>query len=528
MADRNRAIGHVIGMQERGEADLGLVKMEDKTTRRSRGDTFKPYGIEASDERPRGPTPLFWPSAPPARWGRTTSPSSGTASPRLWSAKDPLLAQLMRGADSPGQHECGHARLPIRGGLERTGIVVNPDFPTRVQLRHQMTAFIADPLHPPPFFTWLRGIGHVLKQDEFFQDATAKGAMGVAWRTWTCGGWRVTWTRCSERPARTTACGTPSSTPWSSPSLSLSAWTRRPAMGYTLHAADQGDRADQGGDDEPQGVPRLRGEGHGQIANWMATIVPFFRPHILGLKQALGGGGKRPPAHPEAAPSSHRRAHGGHVRAQLHRRTKPCPTTEVQEPAAVDQGPILHHPRDRGRAAEVEDPPELRLRHGRHGQPRSRLRWPRRTRTPSTAGRSSSSGSSSLRSCPPSCRPPRSDHEPQLLHGPCADPRLPGEGQRVHAVHAVQLRDGKALSRALGPPGLNVANFSPIQFDQYVKGWAGSHRRADPSRRSTSPMPAGKKPWELADIPFVGSFIVRNPGLSTPSPFRPSMEQMDA
>jgi hypothetical protein len=72
---------------------------------------------------------------------------------------------------------------------------------------------------------------------------------------------------------------------------------------------------------------------------------------------------------------------------------------------------------------------------------------------------------------------------------------------------------GKAVSRALGSPGLNVADFSPIQFDQYVKGWTGTIG-GDVLKALDIPYSDGKKPWELADIPFVGSFMTRNPGMS--------------
>jgi hypothetical protein len=132
MADRNRAIGHVIGMQERGEADLGLVKLEDKATLAEPGDTFKPYGLEASDERPRGPTPLFWPSAPPARWGRTTSCSSGTASPSCGAPRTRSWRELMREVrTAPASMNVVTRAFQFAAAVERTGIVVNPDFPTK-------------------------------------------------------------------------------------------------------------------------------------------------------------------------------------------------------------------------------------------------------------------------------------------------------------------------------------------------------------------------------------------------------------
>jgi hypothetical protein len=88
---------------------------------------------------------------------------------------------------------------------------------------------------------------------------------------------------------------------------------------------------------------------------------------------------------------------------------------------------------------------------------------------------------------------------------------------------------GKALSRAMGSPGLNVADFSPIQFDQYVKGWTGSLGGLA-LKALDLPFHDVKKPWEVNDIPFVGSFFTRNPGMSAQpiQDFYHSMDDLEA
>src|SRR5579859_3926865 len=90
---------------------------------------------------------------------------------------------------------------------------------------------------------------------------------------------------------------------------------------------------------------------------------------------------------------------------------------------------------------------------------------------------------------------------------------IPGSMEKASGYMQYTPETGKALSRVLGPPGLDVANFSPIQFDQLVKGWTGT-LGADALNALNLPFSASKKPGQMADLPFVGSFMVRNPGMS--------------
>jgi len=71
----------------------------------------------------------------------------------------------------------------------------------------------------------------------------------------------------------------------------------------------------------------------------------------------------------------------------------------------------------------------------------------------------------------------------------------------------------KALARTIGAPGFGAADWSAAVIDNYMKGWLGTlpnvalHAIEQPFKP-----PGGPK--ELADIPFVGSFFVRHPGAS--------------
>lgn len=70
----------------------------------------------------------------------------------------------------------------------------------------------------------------------------------------------------------------------------------------------------------------------------------------------------------------------------------------------------------------------------------------------------------------------------------------------------------KAISRVLGPPGMDAADVSPIVIQNYAREWLGTLPMTI-LRTMEMPYKEPGKPEELADLPFVGSFIARNPGM---------------
>ena len=72
----------------------------------------------------------------------------------------------------------------------------------------------------------------------------------------------------------------------------------------------------------------------------------------------------------------------------------------------------------------------------------------------------------------------------------------------------------KALARTIGAPGFGLADASAIVIDNYMKGWLGTLPNVALRAIEQPLKPAGRAPRELADIPFVGSFFVRHPGAS--------------
>lgn len=68
------------------------------------------------------------------------------------------MAQLIQGADSPGQANILLKTAQTMAGLERQGIIGDPMFPIHVQLLHIVQAFVTDPAHPFPGVAFASGL----------------------------------------------------------------------------------------------------------------------------------------------------------------------------------------------------------------------------------------------------------------------------------------------------------------------------------------------------------------------------------
>lgn len=70
----------------------------------------------------------------------------------------------------------------------------------------------------------------------------------------------------------------------------------------------------------------------------------------------------------------------------------------------------------------------------------------------------------------------------------------------------------KAIAKLLGPPGLNLADISPAWVDQYVREWGGTLPFTVMKTLGQAWEP-NQRPWDITQLPFVGSFFARNPGM---------------
>jgi hypothetical protein len=524
MADRNRAIGHVIGMIERGEIENpGILKIEDSQTIKAADEkVFKPYGLPP--EAAEGYAPLL-----AERAARGNGPNDFTffrdGKAETWRAKDPALAELMRKADSPGQQNIVMRAFQTFASLERAGVVVTPDFPTKVQLRHQVTAFIMDPLHPPPFYTWLRGIGHVIGQDEVFQDAVAKGALGVSLADMDANWLQRDMDKVFAESSTWGGVANVVKHPLEFFQIISERLDAAARIGYMKNAADKGIDPIKAATMSRKAYLDYAERGTAAVANTMASIVPFFRPHLLGLKQFGEAVRERPAstaAYSVAAVALPIVAL--YALNTLQDQFLPEERKFANQPQWIKDNYFVT-PEIAGTRFRLRLPPNAGFLLG--GMINRLLDYSVKQDPHAFEGWAKKF----LEEYIPPVLPTIAQTPIETITNHSfftGQPLIPGSMEKDSGYMQYTpstSETGKALSRALGPPGLNVANFSPIDFDQYVKGWAGSIGTTT-LKALDIPYAAGKKPWELADIPFVGSFMVRNPGLSA-QPIQTFYQQMD-
>lgn len=512
-SDRNRAIGHVTGIEAARDA-FGLKRLaapEVKAMLAEPGsNVFKPYSMTPEEEAAFTPIAL---RSNKNAWGGNRFIYYNKGVPEVWEAADPAVAALMRGADSPGEADILSKVGQFAAKIQRAGIVASPDFGLRVIGRHSLTTWAADPVHPPPYITILRGLTHVWNKDDLYWDTMSKGggsgaimasdhaltgqelmensgALGKVWNV-----------------ARHPIEASQKLTELLATSARIGYRKKAEGMGYSAGKATSMARVafiDQV--EKPTGV----------VANWMARQVPFFQPTVRGtayVTRQMFGSPQRSMATAAALvlPQLALYALNKRADASLPDNEKysslpqwvrdqyyvfpPVNGVRVKLQRAFVLGPLLNIPVERMLESTFEQNP--------HAYDKLL----------------SSMGGDVLPSAIPQFLRPTLEQmtNHNFFTG---DPLIPDslkdatpDMQYSAATSAV----GKKISQAIGTHnGMGVANVSPIVLDNYVSEWGGTmgstvlHALDKPLGKSE----ASNKPfWQK--LPFVNAFTYMNPGMNT-------------
>lgn len=509
MADRNRAIGHIIGMVERGELS-GLTKIEDSQTIKAADEKlFKAYGLPPEAASTYG-------ALIAEKLAKSNGPNEFTyfrnGKPEKWRAASPELAELLRKADSPGQANIVMQTFQMAAKIERAGIVYMLDYPVRNVIRDQVATFISDPLHPPPFVTFLRGFAHVIGQSEKFQDVVAKGGIGAAMVDMDANYLARDMHKIFDETDTWKNVANHVKHPLEFFQMIAEVLDASNRVGYVLHAESKGIGGIKAATMGRKAYLDFAERGTAQIANSMAKTIPFWRATVLGLKQ-FGEAVRNRPVE-----------------------TLAYATASVAVPIAALYAINFLMDKYTNPDHKYEDLPRW-VTDNYYVTPelmgkRLKLRIPQEysfmamsvTRTLDALAKDDKHAfegwaKTFLDNYMPSLLPPLAQTPIEVVTNHSfftGQPLIPASMEKNSGYMQYTgstSETGKALSRALGPPGLNVMNFSPIQFDAYVKGWTGGAGGLVLSALDV-PFHGSKKPWEIADTPFAGSFFIRNPGLS--------------
>lgn len=525
-ADRNRAAGAIVGVGRDGGPPPGVRKLpapEVKATLAEPGsDTFKPYGL---DEKEAKAFASFADLANGKANGGTRFTFYRDGKPEVYETDDPDLAALYRGAETPPEATMISKVLQTPAALARVGIAGDISFGPRVALKHQLTAFIADPMHPPPFVTMLRGI----------LDAFGKG--DAFWELARTGGLSGSITDLDKNIMQSDAQNLLDETGvsqrvWNavkSPLELAQILTDRLSMasriGYYKRATGMGI--------EPAKAAMMARTAYldyderfvGQLANQWAKYVPFFKADVLGLRQ--GYSAVKPGRIANTAifatlgmvlpavglyvlnrladkdlPDDQKYVNLPRWQRDLYFVTPPVAGVRFRLGKPYNFGPLLGVPLERFAEHEFEKDP-----HAFDGMLNEMM-------SPLPLG------------VPSAPLPIIENVANYSFFGgkPLVPDNLAKASPDLQYTEATS-EPAKRIANLLGPENLNLANASPIVLDNYVQEWTGT-LGADMMRILGGSFTTGKQPWQLSDVPFVHSFVVRNPG-SGAQPIEDFYKDMD-
>lgn len=430
-----------------------------------------------------------------------------------WVAKDEDLAAAVRAPETPGQLDVVTRLLQGMSRLERLGVVATPDFPTRIMLRHSLTAYVLDPNHPPPFLTFMRGAMSAVKLDDRYWDWVAKGGAGTSMadmaRTFVdqdligafekTGVWTKGWNYLQH--------------PLEAAEGIHRLMNNAPRIGYTGDVTAKGIDAFKAATSSRKAFIDFVERGASSNAQFISRITPFFRPALLGLKQggeAIANNPRKTLAYSLAAITMPQMALYALNYLQDEYQGLPEDQQYRNLPRYVKDSSFVF-PQVAGVRLKLPVPfivgapftmlPVRFLDHFVQDDPNAFHDW--------------ASGIASEMTPPmiPALARPFLEHATNhnFFTG---KPLIPGSLEK--ASPAMQYTENttetaKIMSRAATP--LNLA-MSPIIIENYARELTGTVgmdalKALDVPLRQTS-----TRPWEMSDIPVVQSFLIRNPGMN--------------
>lgn len=507
MADRNRAVRSAVGPLSKSVGGVpALIKRERTIEIADPGsDIFKPYNLDGDEAKAFIPMTAVKAES----GGKNAFTMYEDGKPVLYKADSEALAQLMRGADSAGEANIIDRVFTGFGKLLRLGVVTLPDFVLKIGLRHEMTAYTYDPLHPPPLINGVSGALDVFGKGKEFKEWAANGGAGSTFAemgettlkdavfkmfndsSFTNKAWNV----FGSPVQMATALGEIMQS-----MNRVGYYTRAKGMGYEpIKAATMSRTA----------YLDYAQRGTASFVNTWSKWTPFLRAHILGTEMIakaykndpVGTVGRLVLSHSIPAIALYvlnyfQDASGKVPEAQQYKNiprwekdtyfiTPQINGTRLRVPYGFQSGALWGGMVNRFLDSEYQKDP-----HAFDG-------WAR---------------SFANEFIPPAI--------PDLVH-PAAEiaanenfysgkPLIPDsvkDRSGPYQFTDATSEPAKALAKYISP----VVNVSPIHIDEMVRGWAGTLGQ-DALKAGDAVMDHPGMPWEVSDIPFVQSFVVRNRG----------------
>lgn len=520
MADRNRAIGHVIGAIEAHEGlgdALGLKKLpapEIKATLAEPGsNVFKPYNIDPKDQKAF--QAFIAAKAVDGSKGSNRFLYFRDGAPEVWEAKDPAIANLMRGADAKPQMDFITKTATAFARLARSGITLSPDYAPRLALRDQVTTAILDERGGIPFSNLMRGIMPVLRLDGNFKRWMANGGAGTALVEIDTDYVKRDIAKIMQETGTMGRLWNTVSHPIQFAQLISERIDAMPRVGHmmrneaelgTLKAATAGRKAYL---DFPE-------RGTSAIAQWLARITPFMSANTLGLKQTYEAFAERPvQTMTKVAAFITLPTIGLYVLNYFQDKNK-----AADDPTRYDQLPrwqrdtMFIAPEIGGVRLRLSMPPLIGpvfggmtnrlLDHFVKEDQHAFEDW----------------GKSIIAQFMPPMIPTialpvieaATNHS--FFSGKPLIPSSMEDASGPMQYTENTTAPARALANVIGPQHANLTNVSPIVLENFVREWAGTMGMGA-LKALNAPFDERGTPWSITDLPFVQSFVITNPGANS-------------
>lgn len=435
----------------------------------------------------------------------------------VFATDEPMIARMVRGM-TQGEQDYALGILRWAAQIKRSGVTDMPDFIVRAMTKDALGSFILNKWGGPPFANTFKGIWTAIAKPDVFQDYVRHGGFGIALAEMDAKYIERDINRLFEETGTWGSIVNAVKHPLQAAQVIAQRTDSFSRLGAYRHMTEQ-----EGTDPLKAGLRAqnysLNFQEHGAwpIINIMAKITPFFRPGILGFRQFAEAHG---PA--RIAATVTKAAFGIMLPTAIlyainHYQDEHDDIPEAEKFKNLDRwqkDTMFVLPRVYGVRLRLPMPPVLGtiyggltnrlLDHFVEHDPRAFKEW---------------RGSILAQFVPagvPAAILPFVEHwaNSSTMTG---RPLIPSSLEKVSGYMQYQpytSEAAKALSRIIGPPGLNLADPSPIMVDNYVRQWMGGAGQAALQALDIA-IPHEPKQWDISNLPMLGSFFVRYPSGGT-------------
>lgn len=522
MADRNRAMKSLVDMVENDPE--GMAPYVQKAKR-----TPKPVGVELPKDlksflethgmTPEDLGPILTFRQFQQRLGPNEAAFFRNGKPEIYEFTDPDLASLYKTA-APKEADVLTSVAMSVSQLKRAGITMTPDFPTRASIRDQLTAAVLEDYGYVPYIDFAHGLMSTIKKDKAYKQWVMDGGAGAALTSMDANYFQRDIHRVFSETGVSSRVWNTVKHPVEAAQLLQEYMDSAQRVGLYKRMLKDFENATP--DQRLSTATATRKAfldfaqtGSLNWVNYMTRMTPFLRPNILGMEQLVRALKRNP--------------RGVMMKGAAAITIPSIALWELN--MAVDPEGYQELPRWQRDLYWILPPMPL------PGGGDVRIRIPK----PPVIGQIFGSMTERFLDDTQAQDPRAWQDFDETLAGQLIPPYIPavalpimeawgGEstftgkpliprslesasGYLQYTEYTTEI--AKNLSKFLSPrAGIGLSDVSPIVLENYVRGWAGSVG-TEVLRLLDAPLKETKMPWQVADIPVVQAFVVREPTMQS-------------